>query len=337
MVKDGFPMPGRTVLAAMAVGAAAAAGAMAQTGPITPAMVAKAMEDQHRTLLAQCAPPPPRLDPRAQRRFPMRVDRWGLRGDRVLLVHGGVQGRVGGGPATFDRQRALADKGWSLYRVTRPGFDGTPSWGPEDMTDDARALAALIVPGTNVIAHSWGGTEALLAAARRPRNVRSLVIIEPAIAPTIAGPAPLADPAVLADLKKRTITQLSAKTPGDFARVFALQMGEVAADDRLGPTLTPELATEAGCNGLYAKMASSDEILAAIASLKAANVPVLIVTGGWSPSIDATGDVLARLIGGKHVIVRSPNHFVQYANAPEFNRVVADFMTAAHPKKMRRE
>jgi hypothetical protein len=56
---------------------------------------------------------------------------------------------------------------------------------------------------------------------------------------------------------------------------------------------------------------------------------VLIVTGGWNPSFDATADVLARLLNGRHVIVRSPNHFVQYSNAAEFNTVASDFMRAA--------
>jgi pimeloyl-ACP methyl ester carboxylesterase len=140
------------------------------------------------------------------------------------------------------------------------------------------------------------------------------------------------DPAVAADLKKRTIAGLSAKTPADFARTFSSQMGEMTPDMlQLGPgtSMTDQDAAALGCSVLGARMASQDDILAAIETVKKAHIPVLIVTGGWSPSFDATAEVLARLLEGRHVIVRSPNHFVQYTNAEEFNAVASDFMRSA--------
>lgn len=44
---------------------------------------------------------------------------------------------------------------------------------------------------------------------------------------------------------------------------------------------------------------------------------------------DAAGDLVAKLTGGRHVIVKSPSHFVQLANAIEFNDVVDAFMRDA--------
>jgi hypothetical protein len=42
-------------------------------------------------------------------------------------------------------------------------------------------------------------------------------------------------------------------------------------------------------------------------------IPVLVITGGWSPGRDAMGEVVAGLTGGKHVTVRSPDHVVMAA------------------------
>ena len=58
-------------------------------------------------LLDQC----PAMSAAGTADAPIHVDKWGNRGPAVLLIHGGVQGKLGGGPSTFDRQEALADMG----------------------------------------------------------------------------------------------------------------------------------------------------------------------------------------------------------------------------------
>lgn len=304
----------------------------AQPETITPEQVQDALKAQRRMLQAQCPLPPPRIPQADEDQYPIHIERWGEVGPQVLLIHGGVQGRIGGGPLTFERQQALAEAGFVVESVSRPGFGPSPSRGPDDMVEDARALATLIRQGAHVIGHSWGATEALLAVARQAERVRSLILVEPAIGPTIGGPAVLADPAVAEDLKTRMMAQFAARTPADSARIFASFMGDLGGDPVLGPQLSnmsDEDAHEFGCNGLAAKMASNEEILAAIGQLKSAGIPVLIVTGGYSASTDATGEVLARLTGGQHAIVPSPNHFVQYASAQCFNAVALDFIRSA--------
>ena len=87
----------------------------------------------------------------------------------VLIVHGGVQGGLGGGPATFARQEALADLGWQVAIVDRSGLGRTPSRGPDDMEADAPWIADMLGDGAHLVGHSWGGASALLAAASRPR------------------------------------------------------------------------------------------------------------------------------------------------------------------------
>ena len=68
---------------------------------------------EHRAaLLAQCPPAPPRLPEAEAAKLPIHVAEWGTAGPEVLVVHGGVQGGLGGGPSTFAGQEALARQGW---------------------------------------------------------------------------------------------------------------------------------------------------------------------------------------------------------------------------------
>lgn len=46
-----------------------------------------------------------------------------------------------------------------------------------------------------------------------------------------------------------------------------------------------------------------------LVAIKSAGVPLLVVTGGWSPAFDATGRIVAATGGGRHQIIRSPHHF----------------------------
>lgn len=50
-------------------------------------------------------------------------------------------------------------------------------------------------------------------------------------------------------------------------------------------------------------------------------IPLLVVTGGWSPAFTAVGDAAAALGGGEHVILRCPHHFPQLASR-SFNNLL---------------
>ena len=49
------------------------------------------------------------------------------------------------------------------------------------MENESVWIAKMMGGGVNLIGHSWGGADALLAAARDPDQVRSLILIEPAM------------------------------------------------------------------------------------------------------------------------------------------------------------
>ena len=296
---------------------------------------AKVMEHRD-ALIAQCPPAVPRLPEPEAAKLPIHVISWGSTGPAVLIVHGGVQGGLGGSPATFAKQEPLGKQGWRLQVVERPGFGQSQSRGGDDMEADAVWIADMLGDGANLIGHSWGGAEALLAAARRPEAVRSLVLVEPAVQSLLTGdPAIEKDPALKADAMRWAGLLTSAQTPREYALGLnhSLRGGEtggtasstaVAARDA-----DPQLAERYGCALLQGRMAPPPMLLQAAAAITRARIPVLVVTGGWSPFFDAGGQKIAALTGGRHVVVRSANHFVQLTGADEFNKVVDAFMRDA--------
>ena len=93
---------------------------------------------------------------------------WGD-GPRVVLLHGSA-------PQDPDlmwaeQRRVLAGR----YRLVVP--DGAPG----DLDAEVADLLAVLGDGAHVVGFSYGGLLALLAAARQPRAIRSLTVIEPPV------------------------------------------------------------------------------------------------------------------------------------------------------------
>ena len=292
-----------------------------------PAAVARAQA----ALVAQC-PPWPTPSPAQADALPIHVTRWGDAGPVVLLIHGGVQGDVGGGPLSFARQKPISQAGFQLVLPDRPGFGQSPSRGPDNMENESVWIAGMFGNGVNLIGHSWGGADALLAAARQPEKVRSLILIEPAMTQLIpADPELMKNPLLHQAVAERAQWLVTAKTPADFLRSFAATVsGTGKTPQALAAVMAdPTKATAAGCALLEGKVATAAETRAAAAVVAQAGIPVLVVTGGWSPARDMEGDIIAKLTHGRHVFVRSPSHFVQAANPADFNKVALDFMREA--------
>ena len=187
-----------------------------------PAAMQAAVGQRRASLLAQCEPMPPIPAADELADHPTTVVEEGQEGPAVVIVHGGVQGGLGGGPATFDEQKVLATRGWRLRMVERPGFGQSRSRGADDMEADAEWIADLLGDGAHQIGHRWGGAEALLAAARRPEAVRSLTLIEPALFPIVmTDPALRADPQMQAVGGRLAGLMMQSETPADYAINFA--------------------------------------------------------------------------------------------------------------------
>ena len=296
---------------------------------------AAAMREQRASLLTQC-PPMDALSEAEAAKLPIHVTRWGASGPSVLLVHGGVQGGLGGGPSTFAKQEGLAQRGWQVQVVDRPGFGQSPSRGPDDMMADAVWIADMLGDGAHLIAHSWGAAESLLAAARRPSAVKSLIMVEPALEALLpTDPGFKDNPVAQAAIGGRVRQLLGSKSPAEYGLSFATSLGTADTGDSAPNAVAaafaadPAQAARVGCALLRARMAPPEAFKAATDAVAKAGIPVLVISGGWSPAYNAVGDLVAKLTGGRHVIVKSPSHFVQLASAGEFNDVVDAFMRDA--------
>ena len=299
-------------------------GGGAPAGGPPPAMM-KALAEHVAALVTQCPVLPP-LTAEEASRLPIHITEWGTAGPSVLIIHGGVQGGLGGGPATFAKQEALGHQGWRVRLADRPGFGASPSRGPDDMVPDSVWIAEKLGDSSHLIGHSWGGAESLLAAARRPEAVRSLILVEPALDLLASDdPAFGADPEVRAANMKRFGGWMASKTPAEYGQAFRQSLGAGAASGQE----SPEHATAIGCAFLRAKMAPVPAFREAVAAVVKARIPVLVISGGWSPSFEKADDVIARMLNARRVVVSSPNHFVQLSNPSEFNKVVSDFMHQA--------
>jgi pimeloyl-ACP methyl ester carboxylesterase len=289
---------------------------------------------RHRAMLAAMCPVLPGLPPEIARALPIHMTKWGGTGPKVMLIHGGVQGGLGGGPATFRDQEALAERGWQLFVPDRPGFGQSPSRGPDDMEADAEWLTARLDEGAHLIGHSFGGAVALLAAARQPSSVRSLILIEPALVPLLIRSKVLRSDMAARDAFLDMIQSwVRSRTPADYARALLQNLGVAPVANGAAPgesgALDEQRAAAVGCAFLRARMATPTVLKQAALTVAAAGIPVLVVTGGWSPIFEAVGNITAGLTGGRHAVVPAPHHFVQMAAAGAFNQLAAEFMRAA--------
>lgn len=294
----------------------------------------RALGEVNPPLLAQC---PVVVTPPNASDLPVHITTWGSDGPPVFFVHGGVQGGIGGGPANFNGQRALADQGWQMRLIDRPGFGGSPSRGSDDMEADAALIAAQLGESSHLVGHSFGGAESLLAAALRPQALRSLVLIEPALQMML-----LTDPdsaAAMASSGAADIVMkymMSAPSPADYAIGFlgGLGAGSDAQDNVAVAGLKADRAraTAMGCALLRARMAAPATARAAADAIAAAGIPVLVVSGSYSAGQQASCKAIARLTGGRHVVIDAPSHFLHQDSPAEFNAVLDAFLREAEAR-----
>jgi pimeloyl-ACP methyl ester carboxylesterase len=93
-------------------------------------------------------------------------------GPEVLLVHGGASPKT-----TWSALAPLSER-WTLVHPHRRGYPPSPE-ARHDFDVDAADLTPLIDSRPHVVSHSYGVLGTLIAAARRPGQVRSLTLIEP--------------------------------------------------------------------------------------------------------------------------------------------------------------
>jgi pimeloyl-ACP methyl ester carboxylesterase len=231
-----------------------------------------------------------------------------------------------GGERSFAAQRSLSERGWQLIVPDRPGHGRSPNPGrPDDAEADGAWVAELLEDGAHLVGHSFGGCVALAAAARRPAAVRSLTLIEPAMQRLATG-----DPHVRRFTRSMLLTLLFSTSAASRAKRFMKLVGippEMSRSD-------PEELKRLGKSLTRSKIPGKATLQRELAEIARAGIPLLVVTGGWSPAFEASSNAVAATGRGRRAVIQSRHHFPQMVS-DEFNEILAAFMkkSDARPKR----
>lgn len=266
-------------------------------------------------------------------RIPMMYcTRWGDIGPRVVMVHGSAQGSKLGGDRHFSRQQHLADLGWQVIVPDRPGHGRTPSPGrPDDAELDGPLVARLLDDGdgegAHLVGHSFGACVALAAAAQTPGAVRSLTLIEPAMAPLAIGKS-----VVLRFVLRMVRTLLFSFS--DEARIKRFSKLVNIPQDLRGSS-DPEEMRRLGRAIAKLRLPNKKTLARQLEVVRRAGIPLLVVSGDWSPAFQTICGVAARAGGGCSLAIASPHHFPQLVS-DQFNETLAAFMRDSDAKRAAR-
>ena len=223
---------------------------------------------------------------------------------RLVLLHGSVTNAA----LTWRKQQALAAE-YELVTPDRPGFPPGPPVARVDFEADVPWLEALVQPGDHLVAQSYGGVIALLAAPRL--QLASLTVIEPPVFDVARG-----DPAV-----ERWLEQAFA-LPRDHPRTYVEAfLTHVGAPLRLPDPLPPAL--QQGAEAFLTERPPWEAKL----RLAPLPYPVLVVSGNHEPAFEAVAGVLERELRAERLILPGAGHAVQ--NARGFNDRLLEFLRRA--------
>ena len=190
----------------------------------------------------------------------------------------------------------------------RPGFPPNPRIARVDFELEVPWLVALVRRGDHLVAHSYSGVVALLAAPELP--LASLTVIEPPAFGVARG-----DPAVEAWLDG------AARFPRDSVRAhLEAFLAHVGSPLRLPDQLQLPSDLQQGAEAFFDER-RPDEARIPLAPLP---YPVLVVTGAHEPAFEAVADVLCERLGAERAVLPGAGHAVQ--NAPGFNDVLVEFV-----------
>jgi pimeloyl-ACP methyl ester carboxylesterase len=223
---------------------------------------------------------------------------------RLVLLHGSVTSAA----RSWPRQEPLAAR-FDLVALNRPGFPPNPPVERVDFDEDALWLQGVTARGDHLVAHSYGGVIALLAAPVLP--LASLTLIEPPAFGVARG-----HPAVERWLEGAR--QLPRASVRGYVAAFLRHVG---APFPLPDPLPPDL--QQGAEAFYSERRPDEaEVL-----LEPLPYPVLLVTGDHEPAFEAVADVLCAMLGAERLVLPGAGHAVQ--RAPGFNPALAAFVARA--------
>ena len=232
------------------------------------------------------------------------------RGADVLLVHGGASP-----PTTWAGLRPLASR-WTLAFAYRRGYPPSPP-GRNDFEADANDLAPLLDSRPHVVAHSYGVLGALLAAGRRPEQVRSLTLIEPPLYDLVPDDPDIAHLKQIGDAVLRDGLDADPTMLREFLRLA----GAANIDD--GPL--PDDVARGVRRAQGGRLPG--EVSPPLGVLRDADIPALVASGGHATAFERICDSLASELRAERTVNPGAGHFVPAA--PDFAERLDRFLSAA--------
>jgi pimeloyl-ACP methyl ester carboxylesterase len=231
----------------------------------------------------------------------------------VLLVHGGAS------PETTWSGLEPLTRRWKLTFAYRRGFAPSPQppGGRQDFEHDATDIAELLDGRPHLVGHSYGGVVAAIAATRRPAQVRSLTLLEPAL----FLPADDAEVARFARIGEEFLEK-GLKTEPATLREFLRIAGARVPDS--GPL--PEGVVRSIRRSQGGRPPS--EARPPLELLRDARIPSLVASGDHYPAIERMCDAVAAALSAERVVCPGAGHFV--AAAPGFAGRLEQFLASTN-------
>jgi pimeloyl-ACP methyl ester carboxylesterase len=229
----------------------------------------------------------------------------------VLLVHGGAS------PQTTWSGLGHLSQRWTLTFAHRRGYPPSPP--PQDCRQDFEVDAADLEPlldsRPHLVGHSYGGVSAALAAIRRPSQVRSLTLIEPALF------LPTDDPEVarFARLGDEFLANGLATEPGRLREFLTISGAPVPGEGPLPEDVVRGVRRAEGSR-------PPSEAHPPLEVLRGAGIPSLVASGNHHPAIEWMCDAVAGALAAHRVICPGAGHFV--AAAPGFADQLEQFLSS---------
>jgi pimeloyl-ACP methyl ester carboxylesterase len=242
----------------------------------------------------------------------LHVERAGDAGPTVVLVHG--DGPPGW--SAWEAVRPLADR-FRLVLPHRGGYPPNPPLERIDFDHQADELAELIEPGTHLVGHSYGGVISLIMAERIGDRLRSLTVVEPPAFGLLPG-NPAAE-GIIAEIER------IREADGDSRTQLVAFLRAVGSTAEVPDPLPPggEQLVQAG-NAQRPPWEARFEF----AAIRAAGMPVLVITGGHNDAYEALAAVLQRELDAQRAVLPGRGHSVQRVGQ-SFNDRLAAFIDAS--------
>lgn len=246
----------------------------------------------------------------------LHVVEWG-KGQPVVMVHGSF----GWGEDTFGKQRPLSDR-YKLLLVDRRGFGKSPPTKRVDFDSDGDDIAEILGDGADLVGHSYGAVACLVAAARKPRAVKSLTIIEPPAFQIATN-----DPVVESAMQHYASVYATGtrSTPQQFYASF------IGSDLNSIPSLS-----EDDIRAIRSSMTERPpwEGHIPIEEIAQTTYPKLVISGGQQRNPRETAfvkicDILEKKLGAQRLIFEGARHNPQLERPEQFNTALRKFLDEA--------